>query len=56
VKQDFYLGMPYVGAALFAFFVFASVFAVALLRAISKPAAELDPLQRLPFEESGDAK
>jgi len=54
VKQDFYLGMPYVGAALFAFFVFASVFAIAFIKALSTDKNELDPLQQLPLDDAGD--
>jgi hypothetical protein len=54
VKQDFYMGMPYVGAALFAFFVCASVFAVALIKAISAEKTALDPLQQLPLDDAGD--
>ncbi len=51
MKQDFYLGMPYVGAALFAFFVFASVFVVAFFRAVSKRRAEVTELESLPFTD-----
>jgi hypothetical protein len=56
VKQDFYLGMPYVGAALMAFFVFASVFVVALFHALRTSTGALDPLQRLPLDEPGERR
>lgn len=56
MKQDFYLGMPYVGAALFAFFVCASVFAIAFIKALSADKNELDPLQQLPLDDAGDPR
>jgi hypothetical protein len=55
VKQEFYLGTPYVGAALLAFFVCATVFVIAFFRAVAARRDQLDPLQNLPFDD-GDVR
>jgi hypothetical protein len=51
VTNQFYLGMPFVGLALFAFFFFASVFVIAFLRAMAKGRTEVNELEQLPFGE-----
>lgn len=51
MKQEFYLGMPYVDLALVAFAIFVGVFLAALLWLFSRRRAELDTLAALPLED-----
>ncbi len=56
MKQEFYVGMPYVGLAITAMLVFFSLFIAAVVRVRRTPVERIDSLANLPLNDANETK